>query len=198
MENAVMSTARTSRRNATSTTALAKRPTFPRSRTTTTHLHAAFPRSRAAVPRSSTALPRSRPHTLEPRCRARAAHVTRSRAQCSFGIAARTAIGRSRRYTEKSTKSGRRKETEPQRQSAGKSPTSIRGTVRNSARRIRAGRETTSPIGLGHARRRPHPLPAHTDRARSVSDTRRAVQEFIFVDSFVFFSSQIMAAQHSI
>src|SRR5882762_5472766 len=179
-----MSTARTSRRKATSTTALAKRPTFPRSRTTTTHLHAVFPRTSAAVPRS-------RPHTLEPRCRARAAHVTRSRAQCSFGIAVRTAIGRSRRYTEKSTKSGRRKETEPQRQSAGKSPTSIRGTVRNSARRIRAGRETTSPIGLGHARRRPHPLPAHTDRARSVSDTRRAVLYIIFVDPLVSFSVEL-------
>ena len=151
--------------------------TFPRPRTTTTHLHAA--------------VPRSRPHTLEPRCRARAAHVTRSRAQCSFGIAARTAIGHSRRYTEKSTKSGRRKETEPQRQSAGKSPTSIRGTVRNSARCIRAGRETTSPIRLGHARRRRHPLPVHTDRARSVSHTRRAVQYSIFVDTFVLVSDQL-------
>src|SRR5258705_925166 len=142
--DAVMSSARTTRRNATIHDGPRSRPTFPRSRSTTTRTRSTFPRSsapfrrtrtpfrrnctvlscssaafartRSTIPRSRTISAHMHPTTLTPRQRARVVHVTRSRAQGSVKTEARTSPGRRRIHHEPGQHPGVEQETETQRQ----------------------------------------------------------------------------------
>src|SRR5258705_452483 len=140
----LMSSARTTRRNATIHDGPRSQPTFPRSRSTTTRTRSTFPRSsapfrrtrtpfrcnrtvlscssaafartRSTIPRSRTISAHMHPTTLTPRQRARAVHVTRSRAQCSVKTEARTSPGHRRIHQEQGKNPGVEKETETKRQ----------------------------------------------------------------------------------
>ena len=127
-----MSMARMSRRKATSSTAHARTALTP-------HSDRARSRSRSHAPARPRRATQTRSTALTPRCRARAAHVTRSLAQCSTGIAARAAIGRMRRDPEKSTSAGK----EPEEHQSHPAFEQAAATI---------------PIGLGHEQRRTHPL----------------------------------------
>src|SRR5260370_48857 len=68
--------------------------------------------------------------TLAPHCHAHAAHMTRSHAQCSIGIAVCAAISHNRRYLKKSTESGIEDQGRATvAEMAGKSPRSTGGTT---------------------------------------------------------------------
>ena len=141
---ALMSSARTTRRNATIHDKPRFRTTFPRSRSIATLTRSTFPRSRS-VPkrirsvfaRTHSALPQTRPTTtrtrstiprsritsahpylptLAPRQRARDAHVTQSRAHRSVKKEARAGPGRRRIHHETRQRPGVEQEKETQRQ----------------------------------------------------------------------------------
>src|SRR5258705_10495973 len=140
----LMSSARTTRRNATIHDGPRSQPTFPRSRSTTTRTRSTFPRSsapfrrtrtpfrrnrtvlscssaafartRSTIPRSRTISAHMHPTTLTPRQRARAVHVPRSWAQRSVKTEARTGPGRRRIHLEPGQHPGREQETEADRE----------------------------------------------------------------------------------
>jgi len=123
-------------------------PTFPRSRTTTTHLHAAFPRSSATVPRS---------HPVT----ARSAVSTWRRTQPSAAIGDAQDEYSVREKRSRQSRSGRPGRREPEEQQGDESATS--GAPPSSRPQRPPHSNRPHPIGLGHARRRVHPLPVHTD-----------------------------------
>src|SRR5258705_2472161 len=134
--NPLMSSARTTQRNATIHDRPRSRPTFPHSRSTTTQMRSTFPRSSAPFRRTCTVLSHSRLTTtrtrstipcsrtisahlhqtmLTPRQRAHDAHVTRSRAQRSVKTEVRTGPGRRRIHLKPGQHPSVDQETETQR-----------------------------------------------------------------------------------
>src|SRR5258705_7111 len=179
------------------------RGTFPRSCTTTTHMRP-LPlalRIPTLAPRSPT-LPPAHAHTMLPRSRCARDPVTSTvqyRHSGAHSNRPRSEIPSIREKRSRQSRSGRDGRSEPKEQQKDQTATSGAPHHQRPLHSIRPQDNGTHRVRLRTA---PSPPPfefilsRHT-RARSISDTRRAIQLLSFVVSFVSHSSRITAPQHS-